>query len=385
LSHNKERAQKVCLNCSTEIIGRYCHACGQENVEPRESLWHLVTHYAYDITHFDGKFFSTLKYLLIRPGYLPGEYLKGKRASYLHPIRMYVFTSAIFFLIVFSMFHIVDMGEGKHGDGPKSDTLHIAGVNLTGAGLPQRTLKNAETKEDSAAILEGMGALEKAHLIAPADASAVDANDSSGTSKPSGAKKNGKKEMINFGVTQTKFKTAAAYDSAQLALPPGKRDGWVERRLNRRNIEIWNKYDGDVKAILDAWAVKFTHTIPQLLFLSLPLFSFVLWLLYIRWKQAYFYTGHIIFSLYLYIFYFLAYLLFFGLQALHSSTHWKIWRWAEFILWLYMLYYMYKAMRNFYQQRRLKTFVKLVLLSFASMFVMAFLFALFMVLSAFTV
>ncbi|MBP0577674.1 DUF3667 domain-containing protein, partial [Campylobacter jejuni] len=77
---------------------------GQENIEPKESFWHLTTHFIYDITHFDGKFFSTLKYLLFRPGFLSKEYLKGRRAGYLHPVKMYVFTSALFFLIFFSFY-----------------------------------------------------------------------------------------------------------------------------------------------------------------------------------------------------------------------------------------------------------------------------------------
>ncbi|WP_354667709.1 DUF3667 domain-containing protein, partial [Campylobacter jejuni] len=73
-------------------------------MEPKESFWHLTTHFIYDITHFDGKFFSTLKYLLFRPGFLSKEYLKGRRAGYLHPVKMYVFTSALFFLIFFSFY-----------------------------------------------------------------------------------------------------------------------------------------------------------------------------------------------------------------------------------------------------------------------------------------
>src|SRR5580765_5473780 len=85
-------------------MGRYCHVCGQENVEPKESFWHLLTHFFNDITHFDGKFFTTLKDLLFRPGFLSKEYVIGRRASYLNPVRMYVFTSAIFFLLFFSFF-----------------------------------------------------------------------------------------------------------------------------------------------------------------------------------------------------------------------------------------------------------------------------------------
>src|SRR5882672_7757308 len=103
MSHRPERKEKNCLNCGTTVQGFYCHVCGQENIEPKETFWGMVMHFFEDITHFDGKFFSTLKDLLFRPGFLSAEYVKGRRASYLHPVRMYVFTSGLFFLIFFSI------------------------------------------------------------------------------------------------------------------------------------------------------------------------------------------------------------------------------------------------------------------------------------------
>src|SRR5262245_36040488 len=101
MSHSPQRKEKDCLNCGTIVQGRYCHVCGQENLEPKESFWSMVTHFLNDITHFDGKFFTTVKVLFSRPGFLTKEYVRGRRATYLHPVRMYVFTSAIFFLIFF--------------------------------------------------------------------------------------------------------------------------------------------------------------------------------------------------------------------------------------------------------------------------------------------
>ena len=89
-------------------MGHYCHNCGQENIEPKESIWHLVSHLFEDLTHFDGKFFTSLKDLILKPGFLSKEYMLGRRASYLNPIRMYLFTSAIFFLIFFSLYSIDD-------------------------------------------------------------------------------------------------------------------------------------------------------------------------------------------------------------------------------------------------------------------------------------
>ena len=66
----------------------------------------MFTHFFYDITHFDGSFFVTLKDLLFKPGFLSREYMLGRRKKYLHPVRMYVFTSAVFFLVFFSLFHV---------------------------------------------------------------------------------------------------------------------------------------------------------------------------------------------------------------------------------------------------------------------------------------
>ena len=102
VSHSRERAEKTCLNCNTALYGRYCHVCGQENINPRESFWSIITHFFNDFTHFDGKFFKTTGKLLSKPGFLPLEYINGRRVRYLHPIRMYIFTSAVFFLIFYS-------------------------------------------------------------------------------------------------------------------------------------------------------------------------------------------------------------------------------------------------------------------------------------------
>ncbi len=104
MSHIPQRKEKDCLNCGTIVQGKYCQNCGQENVVPHETFWHMVKHFLYDITHFDSKFFGSMKMLLFKPGFLPAEYVKGKRASYLNPVKKYVFTSAVFFLLFFSFF-----------------------------------------------------------------------------------------------------------------------------------------------------------------------------------------------------------------------------------------------------------------------------------------
>ncbi|MBC7411543.1 MAG: DUF3667 domain-containing protein, partial [Bacteroidia bacterium] len=96
----KEREKKDCLNCGQQLSGRYCHACGQENIEHHDTFWHLVSHFFNDITHFDSKFFGTIIPLLFKPGFLTKEFLGGRRQRYLEPIRMYVFLSFLCFFII---------------------------------------------------------------------------------------------------------------------------------------------------------------------------------------------------------------------------------------------------------------------------------------------
>ncbi len=68
-----------------QVIGNFCHNCGQENIEPKETVWHLISHFFRDVTHFDGKFFTSLKDLILKPGFLSKEYMVGRRANYLNP------------------------------------------------------------------------------------------------------------------------------------------------------------------------------------------------------------------------------------------------------------------------------------------------------------
>lgn len=57
------------------------------------------------LTHFDTKFLNTLKDLVLKPGLVIKNYNTNKRARYVPPIRMYVFTTFVFLLIVSFVFN----------------------------------------------------------------------------------------------------------------------------------------------------------------------------------------------------------------------------------------------------------------------------------------
>jgi Protein of unknown function (DUF3667) len=161
MSQGNERKEKVCLNCNARVFGPYCHVCGQHNIEPEETAIGLVVHFFNDITHFEGKFIASLRYLLFRPGFLTLEYERGRRASYMNPVRMYVFASAFFFILFFSFFSGREKSIIKVNE--KNDSVKVKPpvVNFSTDFLKEQGLKDAKTKEDSAKVIEAFGTKEE--------------------------------------------------------------------------------------------------------------------------------------------------------------------------------------------------------------------------------
>jgi hypothetical protein len=386
LSHSKERHEKICLNCNAELHGRYCHVCGQENIEPKETVWSLISHFFYDITHFDGKFFSTTKYLITRPGFLPKEYIEGRRARYLHPIRMYVFSSALFFLIFYSMFHF-NMDRDKDDKEDNDDIVNNIGI-VPLDSIRTKILEEVKTNRQGpdSAVIENTPGGAKPYRYTPkskkADSvvKAITAQKEDTVEKtetaPVKKEKNNKRFNFNMINPDKKYKTIAQYDSAQKALSPDERDNWLERLVKHREIELNERYKDDQKAMFKDLLEKFTHTFPYLLFVSLPLYAFYLKLLYWRRKQ-FLYVTHGIFLIYLYIFTFINLLVYFGMVKIRESMDWDWMGWIEGAVLLYGVYYAYKAMRKFYGQGRGKTIVKFLILNTVAFWSIAFLFTAF--------
>jgi Protein of unknown function (DUF3667) len=366
LSHLQERTEKNCLNCNAQVHGKFCHICGQENYIPKESFWHLATHFFEDLTHFDGKFFTSLKLLITRPGFLSTEYLRGKRNSYLNPIRMYIFTSAIFFLIFFSF--IVPKPE-KEEKATYSSTKLIN--KLTNQKIQLQ--KELEATKDSTELSEIKNdiKLKEAQIIEIKKDSIA------------GLKyfiENEKKSFTIF--TTNKFKSLKQYDSVQKTLPINKQDGFIKKTLITKSLSVDEKYADNRKTLKEKILDSFFHKFPQILFISLPIFALLLKLLYIRRKEI-FYVNHVIYTIHLYVFTFIGLLINFGLQAIEEKYNSKAINLLNVLAFIGILFYQYKAMRNFYNQKRIKTIIKFLLLNFLSLFVIIILFFMFFVLSFF--
>jgi len=97
-----------CLNCGAKLLGPHCSLCGQKHEPHPPTVGHLLGETFESITHADSRLWRTLGALLARPGRLTQEWLAGRRADYLPPIRLYLVLSVVFFLMV-------ALGAGRPG------------------------------------------------------------------------------------------------------------------------------------------------------------------------------------------------------------------------------------------------------------------------------
>lgn len=332
MSHSKLRKETNCLNCGAQVTGRYCNQCGQENIEPEPSLWHLVVHFFNDFTHFDGKFFSTIKLLLLKPGFLSAEYKKGRRAAYLDPIRMYIFTSAIAFLLFFWM--------------------------LSGLFETKTPAKNKQTTQinDTSSLRNSEAYKEIQRTI---DADTNSAKDE-----------------------EFEAQTVAQYDSLQKALPPAKRDDVFSRYMNRRGVAVAEHLDDPENSSQFAKDIiyKFLHSFPQLLFVSLPFFALILYLLNIRRRKNYLFVSHVIFTVHFYCASFILLIISLALIKIPYVSFLAVLT-SVILPWAYLLV----AMRKFYGQGWGKTIIKFIALNALSSIVILTLFVIYLVYSAFSV
>lgn len=94
----------ACANCHYAFVpdepAGFCPRCGQQNHDVNISFGHVAEEFLEGIFHFDGKVFRTAGLLLFKPGELTRRFLAGHRVPYVPPIRLYVFISFVFFLLL---------------------------------------------------------------------------------------------------------------------------------------------------------------------------------------------------------------------------------------------------------------------------------------------
>jgi Protein of unknown function (DUF3667) len=95
-----------CANCATPLLGPWCYRCGQAGEDFHRSIRRLVVEVFEGLFHFDGRVWTTLPDLMLRPGRLTRAYLDGHRAPQIPPLRL-------FLVVLLAVFFVGALGGGS--------------------------------------------------------------------------------------------------------------------------------------------------------------------------------------------------------------------------------------------------------------------------------
>lgn len=296
MSGHKLRKETTCLNCGHQVKEHFCSHCGQENIEPRQPFHYLFTHFFEDLTHYDGKFWKTIKFLLFHPGRLTKEFLTGRRMRYVPPVRLYIFLNFITFLLPVFLFSNHDKAKPKTFKEREQElvtgieTLKKAKDSLgrliaTPQGLTGDTtavyeerLRDAleEIEQDLADEIRGLNDLR---------ADTTNFN------------RSGSVINIGGGNVPKGVHSIAQLDSVRKI--PGKKMSKMDYLFAKKHLELW-EYGYTNTQISERVRESFIHNIPKALFLYMPLFAFFLWLFH--GKKKWWFFDHGIFTLHYFCF-----------------------------------------------------------------------------------
>lgn len=301
-----------CLNCRTELNSEmhYCPNCGQKNIPAKVPVKELFGHFIEDYFTVDHKLTKSVFWLLYRPGFLTLEYISGKRASYIAPVRVFLFFSILFFVIEsYNLSLDVKSGDdfGSFFQPLKGDTVSVKDVTSIAISGPKDYTLFGACLDD---YRGNPDSVQKSFKYTSAD------------------------DFINKCHAETPD---------------------AERFVIKKLYKIEQGGLGSFQSFLLSAASK-------VIFLMVPLFALLMKLVY--WRRKRYYFEHFVFAVHLHTFLFIIFILVTFVELLKVPIFWEP-------VFLGILHYFAFAIRKVYQQNWLKTILKTGLLS--AMYVAVFL------------
>jgi hypothetical protein len=308
----------TCLNCEhpLDISDKYCSNCGQSNSSKRLSLNDFINEFFANFYAYDSRVRKTIKSLFLKPGIAAKEFIDGKRQTFVNPFRLYLSVSILFF--------IVAGFNGKYN----AENKDFIGTNST--NKPFITIHNANDTLKVADIIPIEEYTE--HEL-----------------KKFGFLKTIQLKLDRFTEFHEKHQNLDINESLD-SLRFEKT--FTNQYLYKKAIDSYAMFseDGDFTNFYDYFKSNF----PVIFFISLPFLTLAFSLVYYKKKLNY--AEHMVFVFSLMSFVFLIKFIEMLLIIALDVT-------ADVLVDVGLIFYFYKSLRNFYQQTRLKTIFKFVILT----------------------
>lgn len=289
-------APMACPNCGALKQGRFCAVCGQNDRDYLQSLFPVVYQVVGETFEADSRVWRTLGALFFRPGFLSLEFSRNRRAHYLSPFRLYLFTSLLFFLVL----SLTVEREGRDTDGP----------GLIQVGASDHDKGDAVAKFD----------------FVEADSAAIEA-----LKRSLGEERADKIDHILARPESSPSRGLLIVSARWLARGDGSSDSPLRLFVAGQLVDVFHAPGSMVRD-------RFVGYLPVAMFFVLPLYALMLKLLFIRRHR--FYAEHLVFSMHIHTMAFVV----FGV-GLATPESWPA---VDGILLLALTAYYFMALKRFY-------------------------------------
>ncbi len=262
-----------CRNCGAPGAGKFCAQCGQAMVLHPPTVVEFARAVVSHNVGAEGSLWRTL-YLLCIPGRLTREYLDGRRKRYLHPLRLYLTASFLFFLLVGlrgfdpEVFKVNVSNEppSKKTQNQPSDGQPLVNINVSGDSAAKPEPKTEDTP------------VRGVHITHSAD----------GSVEITGPK--GKIDLANMS-DEDKAAVAEANSAFSRCAQVDAGCSAVMTQIARVGAAWQQNPQAEIKRLTE----RLQHTMSYAVFAMLPLFALLMALVYMN-RHMYF-GEHLVFAL----------------------------------------------------------------------------------------
>ncbi|EAQ39010.1 hypothetical protein MED134_00285 [Dokdonia sp. MED134] len=367
---NSRKAMKYrgveCLNCGhpLDLTDRYCAYCGQINTTKRLTIKDFFNEFVLSVFTYDSRFRYTVKDLLFKPGTITRYYVEGKRLKYANPFRFFLSASISYFILL----AIIGFINGNND------------LDFTDEGVVQLNVDQAKDDIDSIKEITKDIDLNELQNLNNEEAQLLEEKINNTVEKSVKKLKERKQaqEAKKDSIVKVPYDTRAEssingiyleniftkgeifydfYEYTDISDPREALDS-LKYSKTRTNVFLYSKNE-DIKRVKDnpARFLRFLASkIPFFLFFFAPIFALFLWLIYS--KKKFNYMEHLVFIFHIFSWVFLVLLIALIPDLLIGDEIV-----ASLLLILVGPFYFYKALRNFYKQKRRWTILKFVFLN----------------------
>ncbi|HXV73231.1 MAG TPA: DUF3667 domain-containing protein [Sphingomonadales bacterium] len=362
LGLRKDIRHEACLNCGAPLSGDFCSACGQKDSDYRRPYWTFVEDLTDNLLSPDSRIWRTLAFLIFLPGAMTRDYVAGKRARFLPPIRMFLVSIIAFFFTV----SILDVAIVKLTSTPVTPEEQKATLEKATAELSAEIEQRRAAGEDDFRLERREEQLQKTL----AELEEINAALAAAAASPTGVAPEGSSEAATRLVKLTKYDTdfkmfsrimpedkpmsaealSAIIEDEPIVIAAGTGD-WEERLEGdiKRGLKNAAEDPRRLNQSLNRW-------VPIIMGVFVPMFALFLRFFYL--KRGHYLYNHLVFSLHFHTYLFLL-LTFFVLAQVFLGSAVSTWMFVAAVP-LYLLIALKVASGNGW----IRSFFKFLVIAF---------------------